>query len=324
MTTAGAYAHTNIALIKYWGKLPGPDNLPATGSISLTLNEFGTKTEVSFIDHPHDVFILDEKPVNDHSLIQVQTFLDKVRKLSPQKNHCLVRSVNNVPTSAGLASSASGFAALALAADKLFELNLNKKELTQLARQGSGSAARSIWGGFVRMHAGSLNNKNGAYAEEVDSSNMPPIRMIVVQCSSSPKNISSRDGMNHTAKTSPFYPSWLATHDHDLQNALQAIKAGDLKSLGTLTEHSTLKMHASMMTAKPGFWYLEPLTLAVINLVRKLQKEGLECYFTMDAGPHVKILCSANEAEMIASQIKQIPKIVKVDIASPGPAAYLI
>ncbi|MDA0712549.1 MAG: diphosphomevalonate decarboxylase [bacterium] len=324
MTTAGAYAHTNIALIKYWGKLPGPDNLPATGSISLTLNEFGTKTELSFIDNPHDVFMLDEKTVNDHSLIQVQTFLDKVRQLAKQKHHCLVRSNNNVPTSAGLASSASGFAALALAADKLFELNLNKKELSQLARQGSGSAARSIFDGLVHMHAGSANNKDCAYAEALNSDNLPALKMIVVQCSRRKKAISSREGMNHTAKTSPFYPSWLATHDHDLQSALKAIHAGDLRSLGMLTEHSTLKMHATMMAANPGFWYLEPLTLEVINLVKKLQKEGSDCYFTMDAGPHVKILCSASEAEMIAAEIKQIPKIVKIDIASPGPAAYLL
>ncbi len=324
MKSTCAYAHTNIALIKYWGKLPGHLNLPATGSLSLTLENFGTQTALSFIDAPQDVFVLNNQQQIGEPLLRVQLFLDIVRALSKNDQHCLVDSRNDVPTRSGLASSASGFAALSLAANQLFSLNLNPIDLSQLARVGSGSAARSIFGEFVYMHPGSPVDKTGGYAEPLTTDPSLDVRLIVVQCASTPKKISSRAGMMHTSATSPYYSSWIATHAQDLEEATRAAMQGDFKTLGELTEHSTLKMHASMLAAKPAFWYFEPLTITVMNRVKALRDDGAHCYFTMDAGPHVKVLCQAQQAQAITNELRKIEGIVQIDIAKPGPGAKLI
>ena len=324
MSTTRAFAHTNIALIKYWGKLPGNLNLSATGSLSLTLDGFGTETELSFIDNPQDIFILNNQKKHGEALARVQKFLDLVRLLAKQDQRCLVRSQNHVPTQSGLASSASGFAALAVAANHLFNLSLNNLELSKLARMGSGSAARSIFGEFVYMHAGCSKDQSGGYAESIIKHPALDVRLIVVQCADQEKSISSREGMNLTAQTSPYYPAWVATHAQDLKCAMDAVLSGDLQRLGELTEHSTLKMHATMLAAKPWFSYIEPLTLIVMNRVKKLRDHGATCYFTMDAGPHVKVLCKANEANAIAKDLRQIPDIIQIDIVAPGKGAYLL
>ena len=323
MKSTRAYAHTNIALIKYWGKLPGHLNLPATGSLSLTLENFGTQTTLSFIEAAQDIFVLNNQEQTGEPLLRVQRFLDIVRALGKSDRRCLVDSRNDVPTSSGLASSASGFAALSLAANQHYALNLNPVDLSQLARVGSGSAARSIFGGFVYMHPGTPVDKTGGYAEALATDPALDIRLIVVQCANTCKEISSRAGMLHTSNTSPYYPTWLATHAKDLEEATRAAMEGDFKTLGELTEHSTLKMHACMLAAKPGFWYFEPLTIAVMNKVKALRNDGVNCYFTMDAGPHVKVLCKAQHAEDIAKSFKKIKGIVRIDIAKPGPGAKL-
>ncbi len=324
MNSTRAYAHTNIALIKYWGKLPGHLNLPATGSLSLTLQNFGTETTLSFIDAPEDVFVLNNQEQTGDPLSRVQRFLDIVRALTKNNQHCLVDSRNDVPTHSGLASSASGFAALSMAANQHFSLNLNPTDLSQLARVGSGSAARSIFGDFVYMHPGSPFDKTGGYAEPLLADPSLDIRLIVVQCASTPKEISSRTGMIHTSSTSPYYPSWINTHAFDLEEATKAAMQGDFRTLGELTEHSTLKMHACMLAAKPAFWYFEPLTIAVMNRVKNLRDDGANCYFTMDAGPHVKVLCQAKQADGIANELKKIEGIIQIDIATPGPGAKLL
>jgi diphosphomevalonate decarboxylase len=323
MKSTRAYAHTNIALIKYWGKLPGNLNLPATGSLSLTLDNFGTETTLSFIENAQDVFVLNNHEQIGEPLLRVQRFLDIVRALGKNEQHCLVDSRNDVPTRSGLASSSSGFAALSVAANQHFALKLNSVDLSQLARVGSGSAARSVFGGFVYMHSGSPVDKTGGYAEVLAADPALDIRLIVVQCAVTYKEISSRAGMLHTSATSPYYTSWIATHAMDLEEATRATMQGDFKTLGELTEQSTLKMHACMLAAKPGFWYFEPLTIAVMNRVKFLRNQGFDCYFTMDAGPHVKVLCKAETAEDVAKEIKKIDGVVQIDIAKPGPGAKL-
>lgn len=308
-----AYAHTNIALIKYWGKLPGDENLPATGSLSMTLDRFGTRTSLSFTDSSQDQFYLDDTKQSGEALSRVQNFLDLVREKSQKNIHCLIESHNDVPTSAGLASSASAFAALAIASNALFELDLEPTELSKLARRGSGSAARSILGGFAILET-----------DHAEAVNTPlDFKLIVVQCAQGPKKISSREAMNRTAATSPYYNSWVQTHSSDLKNAHRALLDGDFQLLGELTEHSTLKMHANLLAAKPGIWYLEPLTLIVMNRTVELRQSGIPCYFTMDAGPHVKVLCLSEHAHKIARELKKINPITSIDICSPGPGAYL-
>ena len=319
MNPVCTFAHTNIALIKYWGKLEHPLNLPATGSLSLTLDRFGTKTKLSFHDQKQDTFTLNGQIQTGEPLNRVQKFLDHVRTQVRSTQHCHVESQNHVPTQSGLASSASGFASLALAANHLFELELSPADLSRLARIGSGSAARSVFGGFVLMH------KKGAFAEALNPHPALDVKLIVVQCHQGQKAISSREGMLRTAQTSPYYPAWVETHPEDLKTAQEALEKGDLKTLGEVTEHSTLKMHASMLAAKPGFCYLNPVSLDVIQKIKQLRHEqNLSCYFTLDAGPHVKILCPSDQADTIVQSLFSISGIVSVDVAGPGPGATIL
>ncbi|MES2504426.1 MAG: diphosphomevalonate decarboxylase [Myxococcota bacterium] len=314
MNPVSAIAHTNIALIKYWGKAQQQNNLPATGSLSLTLDAFYTKTTLSLAES--DSLILDGQAESGERFYRVAQFLGHLRLLSGKSFKCAVASENHVPTSAGLASSASGFAALALAGAKFFGLDLDGKALSELARIGSGSAARSIFPGLARMHT-------AGYAEPVLDAPLD-LCLVVVSCSRKQKAIDSREAMNLTAQTSPYYPAWVSTHQADLDGALAAIQAGDFDALGRLVEHSTLKMHASLMAAQPGLWYFEPLSLTVMAAVHSLRQQGLPAYFTLDAGPHVKVLCEQKNAEALQRELSNIVGVSGVTLAGPGPGAYLL
>ncbi len=311
MQPVSAIAHANIALIKYWGKAPGDGNLPATGSLSLTLDCFFTQTVIQKSNQ--DRFILNGIEQTGERLARVQAFLDLVRV---KKIACEVISENHVPTQSGLASSASGFAALACAANQFFALGLDNRALSELARRGSGSAARSIFPGLARMH-------REGYAEGIDARKLD-LNMLVVHCSNLEKQVDSRTAMNLTAQTSAYYPEWISSHQADLDDALKAVWHGDFKKLGELTEYSTLKMHASMLAARPAIWYFEPLSWAVMNAVRDWRRQGLQAYFTLDAGPHVKVLCQSNDVGVLKTGLEKIPGVLKVQHAKPGPGAYLL
>ncbi len=314
-----AYAHTNIALIKYMGKSDTTSNLPATGSLSLTLDCFGTKTSVKLIDGPKDLFTLEGELVKDHQYQQVTRFIDHVRALANSSQHCEIISRNDVPTASGLASSASGFAALALAASSAYGLRLSQAELSALARLGSGSAARSIFGGFSYIPSPPYTKE--CYALPLEAHLSLDVSMLVVQCSDRQKSLSSREAMLITKNTSPFYPAWVKTHPQDLTAAIHAVQSGDFTLLGETMEHSTLKMHATLLAAQPGVWYLKPTTLAIMDRVRELRRQNIEAYFTMDAGPHVKILCKAPMAKQLLNEFKNLGT---VSIAKAGPAAHLV
>lgn len=324
MTSATAYAHTNIALIKYWGKADVEQNIPATGSLSLTLDCFGTKTSVTLGDSLTDRLTLNQKAQEGLALDRVSRFLDRVRLLAGSQKRCHVESLNDVPTASGLASSASAFAALALAATKAYGVQLSEKELSLLARYGSGSAARSVFGGFALMHGGQGLSSEECYAKTIASPSHFQVAMVVAQCSNAQKKVSSSEAMLHTAKTSPYYQAWIDTHSQDLTNATHAVSQGDIKLLGQLMEHSTLKMHACMHAARPAINYLNDATLRVMEGVRKLRSQGANCYFTMDAGPHVKVLCPQNEAETIGEELASLSGVIRVDIARPGPGARVM
>ncbi len=314
MNSVSAIAHSNIALIKYWGKANSDRNLPATGSLSLTLDIFYTQTQLRASEQ--DRFLLNGSEQSGERFDRVSAFLKHVRQISGKNIFCDVMSKNHVPTHAGLASSASGFAALAQACNQFFELGLQPKALSELARLGSGSATRSIFPGFARMHL-------EGYAEPIEPPNFD-MKLLVVNCSPNEKSIDSRTAMKHTSETSPYYSRWVMNHADDLRAALDAIEAGDFSKLGELTEYSTLKMHASLMAARPGYWYFEPASIAVMNAVRALHKRGLEGYFTLDAGPHVKVLCLAEQAVSWKQELEQVPGVLGVSIAGPGPGAYCL
>lgn len=318
-----ARANSNIALVKYWGKLDEAKNLPATGSLSLTLDCFTTTTTLIPIEARQDMLVLNGRAAEGKAAERVRNFLDLFRARAEKPIHFEVVSTNNFPTASGLASSASGFAALAMAANQAFGLDYSAEGLSQIARMGSGSAARSIFDGFALMRAARDFNDD-VFASQVHAHADLDVKMIVIRCAENEKAISSTKGMLHCANTSPFYKSWVQDHATDLDRALGALKSNDFATLGEISEHSTLKMHATMLASSPGFWYFAPLTIQLMNKVRMLRNEGAQCYFTMDAGPHVKVLCRAREANALAEIFRAEAGVLDVCIASPGPGARLV
>jgi diphosphomevalonate decarboxylase len=325
VATTTARACANIALVKYWGKRDAALNLPAAGSLSLTLDALVTTTSVSFDPGlAADELILDGKPAKPGEAARTSEFLDLVRRLAPQPRARVV-SKNEFPTASGLASSASGYAALAVAAAAAAGAQLSPRQLSILARQGSGSAARSLFGGFVRMHAGRAADGSDAFAEPLTSPLVDQVRMVIaIVGGGAPKSHGSRDAMDHTAATSPLYRAWLDLVPRDLTAAEAALAAGDLERLGEITEGNALAMHASAIAARPAVIYWQPATLAAIAEVRALRTSGLAAWATMDAGPHVKVLSTAADAGKVATAIRAVAGVTEVSIAAAGGPASVI
>ena len=312
---ARAIAHPNIALIKYWGKRDLKKNLPSVSSLSLTLSDFFTQTTVTW-GYREDTFILNDTQ-QESGAQRVFSFLDLIDQQRPP---CLVESKNNFPTAAGLASSSSAFAALALAATAAAQKKDSPQNLSVLARQGSGSACRSIWGGWVWWDRGVQDSGTDSHGYPLAPADHWSVSMIIAIVSAQKKSVSSTKGMLQSAQTSPFYSSWVETSQTDVEGAKKAVLEKDIHTLGQLMEHSTIKMHATMMTTQPSIRYWKPKSLAIIECVEKLRAQGFSCYQTMDAGPNVKILCPREEAQTVA---KAISEITTCHILSPGPHAYL-
>ncbi|TPR25546.1 diphosphomevalonate decarboxylase [Apilactobacillus micheneri] len=310
-----ARAHTNIALVKYWGKKDEKLIIPNNSSISLTLDEFYTETTVNFDDNLHqDIMYLDNKKVN--SIKSITNFMDIVRNLSNINKFAKIISYNHVPTSAGLASSASGFAALAAATSKAAGLNLNDKELSKLARRGSGSATRSIYGGFAEWKKGT-NDKN-SYAVSIQNPVKMDINMIAIILDNQPKKISSRKGMKISVNTSPYYNAWEKQTTKDLETVKDAIYNNDFTALGKTAELNSMRMHSLTLSSDPSYLYLNKDSLLVINHIKALRDKGIECYYTMDAGPNVKIICQSKNIKKIKSELLQSFDEEKIKISKPG------
>lgn len=312
-----ARAYGNIALIKYWGKRDENYVLPMNSSLSLTLECFYTETEVIFNESSsEDSFYLNDKLQDKTATNKISSFLDLFRKSGNINMKATVNSINFVPTAAGLASSASGYAALAAAANVASGLNLDDRELSMYARQGSGSATRSIYGGFVEWQKGT--SEKDSYAIPIDDARWD-IGMVIVIVNSREKSISSREGMKLTVKTSPFYKEWTQSAEDDIKEIKLAIKNRDFEKLGLITERNGLMMHATMLGAVPPISYWEPDSILVMQIVRELRNEGISCYFTMDAGPNVKILCRLSESNKIKNRLRQMFDEEQVIVTGPGP-----
>jgi diphosphomevalonate decarboxylase len=326
VTSATAVAGTNIALVKYWGKRDEALNLPATGSLSLTLDRLGTRTRVAFDGGAGDSdrVTLDGAPAAPKFAARATTFLDRVRARAGIDARATVETVNSVPTASGLASSASGFAALALAAARAAGLDLSLVELSELARQGSGSAARSIFGGFAEMSRGTRPDGRDAVAHALDAGAGWDVRLVVAITAAGEKTIGSTAAMARTASTSPYYQAWVDGVDADLAAARAAIAARDLNALGAVAERSALRMHASAMAADPPILYWNAATVAAIGAVKALRDRGTAAFFTIDAGPHVKVLCAAADAEAVAAALGQTQGVLRTLIAAPGPGARVL
>ncbi len=325
MQPLSAFAHINIALIKYWGKLDLANNIPATPSLSLTLDKIGTKTSICESSENQDFLAINNETQTGQALERATTFVDKFRNLADCNTRVNITSINNMPTASGLASSASGFAALALACNKFFDLDLDQQELSRLARFGAGSAARSIFGNFVSLGDGYNISDETCVAKNIEHHKSLDLNMLIVRNTDKSKSVSSRSGMIHASKTSPFFASFIETNKKLFEQAIRALTNCDLKTLGQAMEHSTLNMHATCLSANPGFWYFNPATISALNKVKFLREtKGFECYFTMDAGPHIKVLCHKKDALKLSHELQSVRGVLAVNICSPGKAAYLL
>ncbi|MGO1950714.1 MAG: diphosphomevalonate decarboxylase [Mycobacteriaceae bacterium] len=327
MTAATAVAHANIALIKYWGKADNELIIPRTPSLSLTLDDLHTTTTVRFrestVDREPDRATLDGAVLDGRPLERIASFLDIVRTLAGSDRGADVSSVNTVPTAAGLASSASGFAALAGAAATAAGLDLSDRDLSRLARRGSGSASRSVFGGLALWNAG--QDDATSYAEPVGGGD--DLAIVVLVLDAGTKSVSSREAMRRTVRTSPEYEPWVRSHRDDLAEALAAVESGDLQRLGEAAERNALGMHATMRAAEPPVDYLTDASRAALQAVEDARGQGLPAWATMDAGPNVKVLTSAGEADNVDSWLRgrlgtAIPALRTV-VAQAGPGVHI-
>lgn len=318
-------AHSNIALIKYWGKRHEALRLPSNGSLSMTLDGLYTETRLSYPDElTADSLRLNGEAVTGNMLSRVQRFMDLVRARYGLTGFASIDSVNHFPTGAGLASSASGFAALALAATAAAGLELDQRELSILARLGSGSACRSIYAGFAEWLPGNRDDGSDSYAVPLDYDFAPEMAVLIL--APGPKPTSSGDGMAQTVETSPLYAGWLASVGEDMTALKAGLQRHDLEAVGTVMEHNALKMHASALAAQPAVLYWLPETVALIHYVRQLRAAGHPCWLTIDAGPNLKVLLPP-DAEQAApatlAALRAHPSVRDLILCRRGPGVAL-
>jgi len=319
---ATACANANIAFIKYWGNCDADARIPANGSISMNLDGLVTRTTVTF-DHSLQVddLILNDQATTGPTLTRVVDFLDIVRKMAGIQLRAHVESENNFPMGAGIASSASAFAALSLAASRAAGLDLNERQLSQLARTGSGSACRSVPAGFVEWKVDACDIDSAA------ESIAPPEHWDLVDCiaviSQAHKPTGSTEG-HSLAYTSPLQAARVGDAPERLDICRRAILQRDFEVLADIVELDSNLMHAVMMTTRPPILYWQPATLSVIQAVTAWRKNGLTACYTIDAGPNVHVLCPAASASEIAGLLSQIPGVQQVYQAHPGgPARFM-
>ena len=318
-----ARAHTNIALVKYWGKRDQDLILPQTDSLSLTLDKFYTDTTVDFsTNYGQDQLFIDNQAVAANKMGKVVRVLNRVRELAGISLPAKVSSFNHVPMSAGLASSASAFAALATAAAAAAGLQLSRRDLSRLARRGSGSATRSIYGGLVQWHRG--HDDESSFAEPIMEKVDFGLEMIAILIDTKRKTVSSRGGMQQSVASSPYYPAWRKVVDHDMQTIKEAIADHDINRIGHIAEINALRMHALTLSADPGFTYFNGETIDTMNLLNNLRSDGLNCYYTMDAGPNVKVIYDRKDREKLLAKLTSVFGRDRLVVAQPGPGVCLL
>ncbi len=295
MRKTTAKAPVNIALVKYWGKKDEENIIPHNDSVSLSLSALWTETTIERNPKGKLEMRINGEPVDDHTMKRVQRVLKHFD--TELKTPLLITSTNNVPTAAGLASSASGFAALAKAADGFFDTKMDIQRLAGVARQGSGSACRSLLGGFVHWA------KDGRIERLFE--NTTDLAMVIVLIDRRRKPLSSTEAMARSVKTSPYYETWVKKADKDTVALKDALKSGDHEAIGEITESNALAMHATTITATPPFSFLTDRSMRVIDLVRRERDKNHFAYATMDAGPNVKILTRKKETDHLITVLKK-------------------
>lgn len=318
-----ARSNVNVALVKYWGKRDPVRNLPVTNSISLTLDGLSVEASVRFDPAGEDRFEIDGEPARGEERDRLLRFVDLVRQRVPTAGAAEVRTRSSVPRGAGLASSAAAFAALALAASRAAGLELEGRELSALARRGSGSASRSVYGGFVEWHRGERADGTDSVAEPLLAPDAWDVRVVVAVTSTEPKAVSSREGMRRAAE-SPFFSAWVAATEADLIAARSAIRARDLAALGEVAERSALAMHAVGLAARPPLLYWRGATVECVRRVWALRAEGVPAWVTIDAGPQVKVLCAPASAARVADAHAAVTGVERVLTCAPGRGAEVV
>ncbi len=320
--TATAIANPNIAFIKYWGNQDQQQRLPVNGSISMNLAGLETRTRVTFSAQLQaDTLSLNGQMAAGGSLERVSRFLEIVRAMAGIAAHAEVISSNNFPTGAGIASSAAGFSALALAASRAAGLNLTEPELSRLARLGSGSASRSVPGGFVEWTPG---NDRESFAFSIAPAEHWDLVDCVAVLATGHKPVGSTAG-HALADTSPLQAARVAGAPARLDQCRQALLKRDFASLAEVVERDSNLMHAVMMTSRPPLFYWEPVSLQIMKLVPIWrEQDGLEACYTLDAGPNVHVICTAASAAAVMTRLKALPGVLDVLSAGAGGAAHYV
>lgn len=315
---ATAIAQPNIALIKYWGKRDITRNLPAVGSISITLRDLFTTVSVELdAESAGDSLFVNEQRA-DAMLPRISACLDAV--IGQDRAYAQVNSVCNFPIAAGLASSAAAFAAVTVAAAAAADLKMDTQRLAALAGQASGSAARSLYGGFAELR----NNDDGIELTSLRAADSWPLTVVIAITDPAPKAVGSTAAMEISRKTSPFYASWVERQPRDLDLARDAILQRDFSLLATIAEHNCLKMHSLMWASRPPIVYWNAATMSCLQTVRKLQRQGCSVFFTIDAGPQVKAVCLPDEAASVQAALTATPGVTGVMSSALGAAARLV
>ncbi|MGE0624483.1 MAG: diphosphomevalonate decarboxylase [Pseudomonadales bacterium] len=311
MTTT-AVAHPNIALIKYWGKQALPGNIPATPSLSITLDTLCSTTTVA--DATAEKVVLDGRESDDAKVSAALAMLRSEFDIGPLE----IVSDNNFPTAAGLASSASGFAALVTAIDTHCGLGMTDRQRSVYARRASGSAARSIYGGIV-----GLAGPDWVAEPLLDAADWP-LNVVIAITDVERKDVSSSAGMRTSEATSPYYEPWVRTTAEDYRHARAAVAERNFPLLAELAESSCLKMHGVMHSSQPAMIYWRPATIACMHAVRALRADGADVFFTIDAGPQVKAVCLPDSLPAVAARLAEIPGVLATHSVGLGDGARIV
>ncbi|MCU0643048.1 MAG: diphosphomevalonate decarboxylase [bacterium] len=327
---SSAIAHSNIALVKYWGRSRHHDpslNIPLNDTVSMT--KYGmtddihlqTHTTIEFSpEYNEDIVSVRGHEITGRHLERIINVIDELRSLAKIDYRFKMMSQNDFPTQAGLASSASAFAALTIAAADALGLRFSRENLSKIARLGSGSAARSIHGGFVYCYGG--NSHETSYAEQICTLDCFDMHAVIAVVDSAKKEITSDEG-HHLAHTSPFNEFRIEKSHQQAQELRRLILDNDFDAVGAIAEANCLYMHAVMMTSQPSLFYWQPATLNIIKTIQKLRKGGLPCYFTIDAGPNVHCLVQSKNMHEVQKLIGQIEGVKKTILVKPAEDAFV-
>lgn len=322
MATATAIAHPNIALIKYWGVRDDALNLPASGSLSMTLGGLETRTTVTFDNTlPEDTLDLDGQAASPEATARASAHLDRIRHIAGTTLHARVESRNSFPAGTGIASSASGFAALSLAATTALGLDLSPRDLSILARKASGSAARSVFGGFAEWHKG--DDDRSSFAEQI----WPPEHWQLVDwiavVDREPKATGSHDG-HRLAGTSPLQEARVTSAPQRLAECRSALKARDFPRLADVVELDSHMMHAVMMTSSPPLLYWSAGSIQLMKAIAGWRADGIDVCYTLDAGPTVHCITTAEHSPQVESLLRSVAGVLQLYRGVPGPPAHLV